>query len=80
LKHQFEQDFTAVEGPTELGAQYECGATTPKKFVPSTTPEYGVYYGTLLQVVHEGRPGATVVFIWRRVNNDWRLVSYRQAD
>ena len=41
VKHAFEQDFTIVEAPTELGAQYECGATPPKKFVPSATPEFG---------------------------------------
>ena len=51
VKHAFEQDFTIVEAPTELGAQYECGATPPKKFVPSATPQYGTYYGALLQVV-----------------------------
>ena len=80
LKQAFEQDFTIVEAPTELGALYECGATPPKNFVPSTTPEFGKYYGALLQVIHEGRPGGTITFVWRRVNNDWRLVSYRVVE
>jgi hypothetical protein len=80
VKHAFEQDVTIVEAPTELGAQYECGATPPKKFVPSATPEFGQYYGALLQVIHEGRPGGTIVLVWRRVNNDWRLVSYRSVE
>ena len=80
MKHAFDQDFTIVEAPTELGALYECGTTPPKKFVPSTTPEYGKYYGALLQAVHEGRPGGTIVFVWRRVNSEWRLVAYRAVD
>jgi hypothetical protein len=80
LKHAFEQDFTIVEAPTELGAMYECGATQPKKYVPSSMPEFGKYYGALLQVVHDGQPGGTIVFVWRRVNGDWRLVSYRPVE
>ena len=80
VKHAFEQDFTIVEAPTELGEMYECGATPPKKFVPSPTPQYGTYYGALLQVVREGRPGGTIVFVWRRVNGEWRLVAYRAVD
>jgi hypothetical protein len=80
VRHPFEQDFTLVEAPTELGALYECGATPPKNFVPSSTPQYGTYYGALLQVVHEGRPGGTIVFVWRRVNGEWRLVAYRAVD
>jgi len=80
VKHAFDGDFTIVEAPTEVGAQYECGATPPKKFVPSATPEFGEYYGALLQIIHEGRPGGTIVLVWRRVNNDWRLVSYRSVE
>src|SRR5580765_2313117 len=80
VKHAFEQDFTIVEAPTELGALYECGATPPKKFVPSSTPQYGTYYGAVLQVVHEGRPGGSVVFVWRRVTGEWRLVAYRALE
>ena len=80
VKHPFEQDFTIVEAPTELGGLYECGATTPKNFVPSSTPEYGTYYGALLQVVREGRPGGTIAFVWRRVNGEWRLVAYRALE
>ena len=80
VKHAFDEDFTIVEAPTQLGALYECGATPPKKFVPSATPEYGKYYGALLQVVHEGRPGGTIVFVWRRVNTEWRLVAYRAVE
>ena len=34
VKHAYEQDFTIVEAPTELGALYECGATPPRKFAP----------------------------------------------
>ena len=80
VKHAFEQDFTIVEAPTELGQLYECGAAPPKNFVPSSTPQYGTYYGALLQVVREGRPGGTIVFVWRRVNGEWRLVAYRALD
>ena len=28
----------------------------------------------------EGRPGGTIVFVWRRVNGEWRLVAYRAVD
>ena len=80
VKHAFERDFTIVEAPTELGALYECGATPPKTFVASATPEYGTYYGALLQVVHEGRPGGSIVFVWRRVGGEWRLVAYRALE
>ncbi len=80
VKHAFDQDFTIVEAPTELGAQFECGVTPPRKFVPSTAPQYGTYYGTLLQVVREGRPGGTLVLVWRRVTNEWRLVAYRAVE
>jgi len=80
VKHAFEQDFTIVEAPTELGELYECGATPPKAFVPSSTPQYGTYYGAVLQVVSEGRPGGTMVLVWRRVNGEWRLVSYRAVE
>ena len=72
--------FASVEAPTELGAQYECGATPPKKFVPSATPQYGTYYGAVLQVVQDGRPGGTIVLVWRRVTGEWRLVSYRAVE
>jgi hypothetical protein len=80
LKHAFERDFTLVEAPTELGAQYECGATPPKTFRPTTTPQYGSYFGAMLQVVREGNPGGTIVFVWRRVNTEWRLVAYRAIE
>jgi hypothetical protein len=80
VKQAFEQDFTVVEAPTELGEMYECGAAPPKKFVPSSTPQYGTYYGVVLQVVREGRPGGTLVLVWRRVGGAWRLVAYRVAD
>ena len=80
VKHAFEQDFTIVEAPTELGALYECGATPPKTFVASSTPQYGTYYGAMLQVVHEGRPGGSLVLVWRRVAGEWRLVAYRALE
>src|SRR5262249_9630919 len=80
VKHAFDKDFTVVEAPTELGAQYECGATPPKAFRPTATPEYGTYFGALLQGVREGRPGGTIVFVWRRVAGEWRLVSYHAID
>jgi hypothetical protein len=79
-EHAFSQDFTIVEAPTELGVQYECGATPPRKFVATATPEYGKYYGALLQVTREGQPGGTIVFVWRRVEGEWRLVSYRAIE
>jgi hypothetical protein len=80
LKHAFDRDFTIVEVPTELGAQFECGVTPPKKFVPSATMQYGTYYGAILQVIREGRPGGTLVLVWRQVNNQWRLVAYRVVE
>ena len=80
VKHAFEQDFTVVEAPTELGEMYECGATPPRNFVLSSTPQYGTYYGAVLQVVHNGRPGGTLVLVWRRVDGAWRLVAYRVVD
>jgi hypothetical protein len=80
VKHAFDGDFAVVEAPTELGALYECGATPPKTFRPSTTPEYGVYFGALLQVVREGRPGGSLVLVWQRVNNEWRVVAYRALE
>ena len=80
VKHAFEQDFTIVEAPTELGEMYACGAVPPKKFVPSSTPQYGTYYGVLLQVVQEGRPGGALVLVWRRINGEWRLVAYRAVE
>jgi hypothetical protein len=80
VKHAFEQDFTIVDAPTELGQMYECGVTPPKKFVPSSTPQYGTYYGALLQVVREGRPGGTLVLVWRRLSDQWRLVAYRALE
>ena len=81
VTHAFERDFTIVEAPTELGAEYECGAPAPAKtFKPTATPEYGKYYGALLQVVQEGRPGGTIVFVWRRVDGEWRLVAYRAVE
>ena len=80
IKHPFERDFTIVEAPTELGTQSQCGATPPKKFEPAATPQYGTYYGALLQIVQEGRPGGTIVFVWRRLEGEWRLVAYRAVD
>ena len=80
VKHTFDQDFTIVEAPTELGVQYECGVIPPKKYTPSTKQEYGTYYGTMLQVVREGRPGGTLVLVWRRLNDEWRLVAYRAVE
>ena len=26
------------------------------------------------------RPGGTIVFVWRRVNGEWRLVAYRAVE
>ncbi len=80
VKHAFEPDFAIVEAPSELGAQYECGATPPKNFVPSATPEYGNFYGALIQVMHDGEPSGALVFVWRRVQGEWRLVSYRPIE
>jgi hypothetical protein len=80
IKHAFDQDFTIVEAPTELGVQYECGATSPKTIRPTTAPQYGEYFGALLQVVREGHPGGTIVFVWRRVGAEWRLVAYRAIE
>jgi hypothetical protein len=79
-KHTFDQDFTIVEAPTEMGQQYACGAAPPKTFVSASTPEYGTYYGALLQVVREGQTGGTLVLVWRRINGEWRIVSYRAID
>jgi hypothetical protein len=80
ITHAFERDFTIVEAPTELGVQYDCGQTAPKTFTPTTTPEYGTYFGVMLQVVREGHPGGTLVLVWRRVDGEWRLVAYRAID
>jgi hypothetical protein len=80
VKHAFDRDFTIVEAPTELGRSYECGATPPTAFKPTMTPEYGTYYAALLQVVTEGRPGGTMVFVWRRLDGEWRLVAYRAVE
>jgi hypothetical protein len=80
VAHAFDKDFTIVEAPTELGALYECGATPPKRFTPSNTPQYGTYYGVLIEVVHEGQPGGAMVFVWRRVSGEWRLVAYRAIE
>ena len=80
VAHAFDRDFTIVEAPTEIGAQYECGAVAPKGFKPTGALEYGTYYGALLQVVTEGRQGGAIVFVWRRVGGEWRLVAYRAVD
>jgi hypothetical protein len=80
VAHAFDKDFTIVEAPTELGALYECGATPPKRFAPSNTPQYGTYYGVLFEVLHEGQPGGAMVFVWRRVSGEWRLVAYRAIE
>jgi len=48
--------------------------------VPSSALQYGTYYGAVLQVVSDGRPGGTIVFVWRRVNGEWRLVAYRAVE
>ena len=80
VKHAFEHDFTIVEAPTELGEMYACGATPPRKYVPSSAPQYGTYYGAVLQVVREGRPGGTLVLVWRRENAAWRLVAFRTVE
>jgi hypothetical protein len=81
LGHAFERDFTIVEARTEIGAQYECGATAPNELQPSGgAQQYGTYYGALLQVVTDGRQGGAVVFVWRRVGGEWRLVAYRAID
>jgi hypothetical protein len=81
LKHPFERDFTLVEAPTELGEAFACGAPPPpKRFQPSATPVYGTYYGAVLQIVQEGRPGGTLVVVWRRINSEWRIVAYRAVE
>ena len=80
LDHAFSADFTMVEAPTELGRQYEFGAIVSRKFVPSATPEYGTYYGTLMEIVREGQPTGVLVLVWRRVNGEWRIVAYRTIE
>jgi hypothetical protein len=80
VKHANEQDFTIIEAPTELGVQYECGATPPRQFTPGAPPQYGVYYGAVLRVVQEGQRGGTVVLVWRRIEGVWRLVAYRTVE
>ena len=47
---------------------------------PTGTPQYGTYYGALLQIAREGSPGGTIVFVWRRVDGEWRLVAYRSVE
>jgi hypothetical protein len=34
----------------------------------------------MLQVVHDGRPGGSIVLVWRRVGGQWRLVAYRALE
>ena len=68
-------------GPDGAGRRVRMRSdAAPKKFKPTATPEYGTYYGALLQVVQEGRPGGTIVFVWRRVEGEWRLVAYRAVE
>ena len=31
-------------------------------------------------VVREGQPGGTILLVWRKVDGEWRLVSYRSVD
>ena len=58
-----------------------CPSAKPRaKKVPTGTPQYGTYYGALLQIVSEGSPGGTIVFVWRRVDGEWRLVAYRSVE
>ena len=80
VEHGFSADFTVVEAPTELGRQYECGATVPRNYTSPTTPEYGTYHGTLFEVVREGQPAGVFVLVWRRVENEWRIVAYRSME
>jgi hypothetical protein len=78
IAHAFERDFALVEAPNELGKAYACGAPAPpKRYEPSALPEYGTYYGAVLQVVRNGQPGGTLVIVWRRIAGEWRIVSYR---
>jgi hypothetical protein len=78
MTHPFEHDFALVEAPTELGESYACGAPPPsKQYQPASTPEYGTYFGAVLQVVRDGQPGGTLVIVWRRVSGEWRIVAYR---
>ena len=42
--------------------------------------QFGTSYGAMLQVVHEGRPGGSLVLVWRRVGGEWRLVAYRALE
>jgi hypothetical protein len=65
----------------EACAAYACGAPPPpRRFQPSITPVYGTYYGAILQVVKEGRPGGTLVMVWRRINAEWRFVAYKTVE
>jgi hypothetical protein len=81
LTHPNDRAFTLVEAPDEQGTAYACGAPPPpKRYQPSTTPVYGTYYGAVLQVVQEGRPGGTLVIVWRRVGGEWRIVAYQAVE
>jgi hypothetical protein len=31
----------------------------------------------VLQVVRDGQLGGTLVIVWRRIDGEWRIVSYR---
>jgi hypothetical protein len=44
------------------------------------TPAHGTYFGAVLQVVQGGQPGGTLVLVWRRINDQWRIVAYRAVD
>jgi hypothetical protein len=81
LEHAFSADFTVVEAPSEIGRQFECGASVPRPTVQgASTPEYGTYYGTLFEVVRDGQAGGALVIVWRRVNGEWRVVAYRTIE
>jgi hypothetical protein len=76
VSHAFEQDFTIVEVPDRIAAQYSCGAPAPTHLVIPDVPRYGTHYAALLQVVVDGRPGGTLALGWRRDAGEWRLVFY----
>ncbi len=76
-EHAFDKDFTMVEVPDRVAEEFMCGS--PPDSTASTT-HYGTYFGTMFQVRIPGNQGGILALLWKRINGEWRVVTYATID
>ncbi len=77
IQHAYEGDFGVGEMMVRHAERYLCESipASPGTPVPQPT-DYGIYWGALFRFKLEGDQGGVLGLLWKKENNNWRIVSY----